>query len=166
MRSQGQIQKITGGFNIMGRPRQNPEAVPETKKKTETAAKKEKAPRPPVKEKEAEKRKEIACGKTDCEFFDAAFPGNCITGPVPEDECQSYMKAEGLPKVESSLMVGSILMVPMDREPGMVDWLGSLPNAKMRLVGALIKNMLECQMDLDRFPLREKAVPQGKREAA
>jgi len=150
----------------MGSPRKNPETVQAAKKKKGVATKKKKAPRPPVKEKEEEKNKEITCGKTDFEFFDVSFSGNCLMGPVPEGECPSYMKAEGLPKVESSLMVGSVLMLPMDREQGLVDWLLSLPNSKMRLIGALIKNMLECQMDLARYPLTKKVEPQESREAA
>jgi len=152
----------------MGRPKKNPEAVQASKKKKGPGpeVKKERAKKPPAKSKKEEAGKEAACGITGCEFFDSAFKDNCMMGPVPEGECQSYMKAEGLPKVESSLMVGSVLMLPMDREQGLVDWLLSLPNSKMRLIGALIKNMLECQMDLARYPLTKKVEPQESREAA
>ncbi len=143
------------------------ESVSQKKKKGPgPEVKKGKAKKPQAEGKNDEKGKEITCRKTDCELFDATFTGNCLTGPVQEGECPSYMKAEGLPKVESSLMVGSVLTVPMDRELGLTDWLMTLPNSKMRLIGALIKNMLECQMDLARHPLTKKAESQESREAA
>jgi len=173
----------------MGRPRKT-EVKPEKKKATMTrklrAKKQESDPMPEPKKKrgrgrppkseistkevqqEKEKFEDRLCRKDDCEFFDASFRGNCLMGPIPEGDCLSYMLADPIrevPKIESAVIIGHVLQIPLDRDPELVGWVRKCSRPKLLMLMLRARNLLYEQMELDRFIGQEAAAVKEERVA-
>jgi len=151
--------------------KQESDSAPELKRKR-GRPKKGAIPSPmPKKEVEEEEEEEIIerlCVGKDCEFHDASFKGNCMLGPVPEGECPSYMLADPIrevPKIESAVIVGHVLQIPMDRDPELVGWIRECSRAKLLMLMLLTRNLLYEQMELDRFIGQETAAVKEERAA-
>jgi len=180
------IGKITKGWLVMGIPKkaeaklekqkktrkplitkQKDDHTPEPKKRRGRPLKSKIPPTPPAPIKE-EKSEIRSCQRPDCEFFDVTFKENCLMGPVPEGECQSYALADPIrevPKIESSVIVGNILQLPLDRDPELVSWVSSLSRPKLLMLLTHIRNLTYDHMELDRFLGQDEGAVQKERAA-
>jgi len=155
---------------IFGQPlitKQKDDHTPEPKKRRGRPLKSKIPPTPPAPIKE-EKSEIRSCQRPDCEFFDVTFKGNCLMGPVSEGECQSYALADPIrevPKIESSVIVGNILQLPLDRDPELVSWVSNLSRPKLLMLLTHIRNLTYDHMELDRFLGQDEGAVQKERAA-